>query len=312
MKIVILDGYGLNPGDLDWKAFEALGDVKVYDYTAPEDAAARMAGAEAVITNKTVLNRALIEGCETLKYIGVLATGYNVVDLAAAAERGIPVTNVPAYSTHAVAQHVFALLLELTNRVGHHNAAVQEGRWQRNRDFCFWDYPLMELQGKTMGIVGLGQIGTATTAIARAFGMKVIAVSGHSKEDYVVPMEQLLKEADVISLHCPLTAERAGMINAETIAQMKDGAILINTARGGLINEQDLRDALLQGKLAGAAVDVLATEPPKEGSLLTGLDNCIVTPHIAWASLEARTRLMNIAAGNLAAFQQGEKRNVVN
>ncbi len=312
MKIVILDGYGLNPGDLDWKAFEALGDVTVYDYTAPEDAASRMLGAEAVITNKTVLNRTLIEGCETLRYIGVLATGYNVVDLTAAAERGISVTNVPAYSTHTVAQHVFALLLELTNRVGHHNAAVQDGRWQRNRDFCFWDYPLMELQGKTMGIVGLGQIGTATAAIARAFGMKVIAVSGHSREDFIVPVEQLLREADVISLHCPLTAERAGMINAGTIAQMKDGAILINTARGGLINEQDLRDALIQGKLAGAAVDVLATEPPREGSLLTGLDNCIITPHIAWASLEARTRLMNIAAGNLAAFQQGEKRNVVN
>lgn len=312
MKIVILDGYGLNPGDLNWSAFEALGDVTVYDYTPAEDVAARMQGAEAVLTNKTVLTRALIEQCPTLRYIGILATGYNVVDLTAAAERGIPVTNVPAYSTQAVAQHVFALLLELTNRVGHHNAAVQAGRWQRNRDFCFWDYPLMELQGKTMGIVGLGQIGQATAALARAFSMKVIAASAHSREDFVVPMDTLLREADVVSLHCPLTQDNAGFVNAETIARMKDGAILINTARGGLIDEKALRDALVSGKLAGAAVDVLATEPPREGSLLTGLDNCIITPHIAWASLEARSRLMNIAAGNLAAFQRGERLNVVN
>ena len=312
MKIVILDGYGLNPGDLSWEAFEALGEVTLYDYTAPEQAAERMRGAEAVITNKTVLTKELIAGCETLRYIGVLATGYNVVDLQAAAERGIPVTNVPAYSTDAVAQHVFALLLELTNRVGHHNAAVQEGRWQRNRDFCFWDYPLMELKGKTMGIIGLGQIGRATAALARAFGMEVIAASGHATEDFVVTMDELLRRSDVISLHCPLRADNAGLIGRKTIAKMKDGVILINTARGPLVDEAALREALLSGKVGGAAVDVLATEPPREGSLLTGLSNCIITPHIAWASKEARGRLMAIAAGNLQAFQRGERKNVVN
>ena len=312
MKIVILDGYGLNPGDLSWEAFEALGDVTLYDYTAPEQAAERMRGAEAVITNKTVLTRELIAGCGTLRHIGVLATGYNVVDLQAAAERGIPVTNVPAYSTDAVAQHVFALLLELTNRVGHHNAAVQEGRWQRNRDFCFWDYPLMELKGKTMGIIGLGQIGRATAELARAFGMEVIAASGHRTDDFVVPMDELLRRSDVISLHCPLRADNKGLINRDTIAKMKDGVILINTARGPLVDEAALREALLSGKVSGAAVDVLATEPPREGSLLTGLDNCIITPHIAWASKEARGRLMAIAAGNLQAFQRGERKNVVN
>lgn len=312
MKIVILDGYGLNPGDLNWHAFEQLGEVTVYDYTPPEDAAARMAGAEAVITNKTVLTRSLIESCPTLRYIGILATGFNVVDLQAAAERGIPVTNVPAYSTQAVAQHVFALLLEVTNHVGRHNAAVQDGRWQRNRDFCFWDAPLMELQGKTMGIVGWGQIGQATAAIARAFGMRVIVASKHSREPFVVSMDTLLHEADVLSLHCPLTQENAGLINAQTIGQMKQGAILINTARGGLVDEGALREALVSGKLAGAAMDVLGAEPPRTGSPLIGLDNCIITPHIAWASLEARGRLMTIAAENLAAYQRGERKNVVN
>lgn len=312
MKIVILDGYGMNPGDLSWAPFEALGDVTVYDYTAPEEVAERMKGAEAILTNKTVITEELINGCETLKYIGVLATGFNVVDLKAAAARGIPVTNVPAYSTFAVAQQVFALLLELTNRVGAHNAAVQSGRWQNNRDFCFWDYPLMELRGKTFGVIGLGQIGNATADLARAFGMKVIAVSAHSKEDYVVSMDELLAQADVISLHCPLRADNAKFINAETIAKMKDGAILINTARGGLIDDEALCEALKSGKLYGAAVDVLTQEPPKAGSPLIGLDNCIISPHVAWASYEARQRLMNIASGNLAAFQKGEKLNVVN
>lgn len=312
MKIVILDGYGMNPGDLSWAPFEALGDVTVYDYTAPEEVAERMKGAEAILTNKTVITEELINGCETLKYIGVLATGFNVVDLKAAAARGIPVTNVPAYSTFAVAQQVFALLLELTNRVGAHNAAVQSGRWQNNRDFCFWDYPIMELRGKTFGVIGLGQIGSATADLARAFGMKVIAVSAHSKEDYVVSMDELLAQADVVSLHCPLRADNAKFINAETIAKMKDGAILINTARGGLIDDEALCAALKSGKLYGAAVDVLTQEPPKAGSPLIGLDNCIISPHVAWASYEARQRLMGIASGNLAAFQKGEKLNVVN
>ena len=312
MKIVILDGHAANPGDLDWKAFEALGDVTVYEYSAPEQLSERIKGMDAVLTNKSVITRELIEGAPELKYIGVLATGYNVVDLKAAAERGIPVTNVPAYSTRTVAQHVFALLLELTNRVGHHDAAVREGRWQRNRDFCFWDYPLMELPGKTMGIIGLGQIGSATAEIARAFGMRVIAASAHSREDFVVPMDQLLAEADVVSLHCPLRADNAKFINAETIAKMKDGAILINTARGGLVDEEALRDALVSGKLSGAAVDVLTVEPPKDGSPLIGLENCIVTPHIAWASREARMRLMGVALENVKAFMRGERLNVVN
>lgn len=312
MKIVVLDGYGLNPGDLSWEGLEALGDVAVYDYTAPGDAAARMKGADIILTNKTQLTAELMDACPTLRYIGVLATGYNVVDLKAAAERGIPVTNVPAYGTQAVAQHVFALLLEICNRVGHHDAAVRAGRWARNRDFCFWDFSLTELEGKTMGIVGLGKIGRATAELAKAFGMRVIAASGHAADEFVVPMAQLLRESDVISLHCPLTAENAGFINAQTIAQMKDGVILINTARGGLIDEMALREALLSGKVAAAGLDVLSSEPPQADHPLVGLDNCMVTPHIAWASREARARLMAIAVDNVTAFLRGERKNVVN
>jgi glycerate dehydrogenase len=311
MKIVILDGYGLNPGDLNWQSFEALGDVTVYDYTAPEDAVARMEGAEAVITNKTVLTRELIEGCKTLKYIGVLATGYNVVDLQAAAERGIPVTNVPAYSTQAVAQHVFALLLELCNRVGHHNKAVQDGRWQRNRDFCFWDYPLMELQGKTIGIVGYGSIGKEVAKVAQAFGMKVLAYSRHGAEDFHTELDELYQKADIVSLHCPLTAENTGMINRDTIAKMKDGVIILNTARGGLLNEADLREALLSGKVYAAASDVTCREPINADSPLLGLPNMIITPHIAWAATEARQRLLSVAIDNVRQYLAGNVQNNV-
>ena len=311
MKIVVLDGAGLYPGDLSWAGLEALGDVTVYDHTAPEDTQARMSGADIVLTNKTLLTAALMDACPTLRYIGVLATGYNVVELQAAAERSIPVTNVPAYGTQAVAQHVFALLLEICNRTGHHDAAVREGRWVSSKNFCFWDFPLMELEGKTMGIIGLGKIGRATADIARAFGMRVIAASGHAKDDFVVPMARLLRESDVISLHCPLTAENAGFINVQTIGQMKDGAILINTARGGLIDEMALRDALLSGKVAAAGLDVLSSEPPRADNPLIGLDNCVITPHIAWASREARARLMAIAVDNVAAFLRGERQNVV-
>ncbi len=312
MKIVVLDGAGLNPGDLSWEGLEALGEVTVYDHTAPEDVRARMAGADIILTNKTLLTAELMDACPSVKYIGVLATGYNVVDLAAAAQRGIPVTNVPAYGTQEVAQHVFALLLEICNRVGHHDDAVREGRWASSPNFCFWDMPLAGLAGKTMGVIGLGKIGRATVDIARAFGMQVIAASAHADDDFVVPMPRLLRESDVISLHCPLTAENAGFVNAETIGQMKDGVILINTARGGLIDERALREALLSGKVAAAGLDVLSSEPPRADNPLIGLENCVITPHIAWASREARARLMAIAVDNVAAFLRGERQNVVN
>ena len=312
MKIVILDGYTENPGDLSWAGFEALGDLTVYDYTTADEIAGRIAGAQIVYTNKTPLSRETIEGAKELRFIGVLATGYNVVDIEAARERGIPVSNIPTYGTQAVAQYVFALLLEICHRVGHHAAAVQAGRWTNGRDFCFWDYPLMELAGKTMGIVGYGRIGQATAQIARAFGMRVVAYDAYVKAPEVLPLEDVLARADVLSLHCPLTPENTGMINAETIAQMKDGVILINTARGPLIQEDDLRDALLSGKVYAAALDVVSAEPVRQDNPLLGLDNCLITPHIAWAPKESRQRLMDIAVSNLQAFLRGEPVNVVN
>ena len=312
MKIVILDGYTENPGDLSWAGFEALGDLTIYDYTTADEIAGRIAGAQIVYTNKTPLSRETIEGAKELRFIGVLATGYNVVDIEAARELGIPVSNIPTYGTQAVAQYVFALLLEICHRVGHHAAAVQAGRWTNGRDFCFWDYPLMELAGKTMGIVGYGRIGQATAQIARAFGMRVVAYDAYVKAPEVLPLEDVLARADVLSLHCPLTPENTGMINAETIAQMKDGVILINTARGPLIQEDDLRDALLSGKVYAAALDVVSAEPVRQDNPLLGLDNCLITPHIAWAPKESRQRLMDIAVSNLQAFLRGEPVNVVN
>lgn len=312
MKIVILDGYTENPGDLSWAGFEALGDLTVYDYTKADEIAGRIADAQVVYTNKTPLSRETIEGAKALRFIGVLATGYNVVDIEAARERGVPVSNIPTYGTQAVAQYVFALLLEICHRVGHHAAAVQAGRWTNGRDFCFWDYPLMELAGKTMGIVGYGRIGQATAQIARAFGMRVVAYDAYAKAPEVLPLEDVLARADVLSLHCPLTPENTGMINAETIAQMKDGVILINTARGPLIQEDDLRKALLSGKVYAAALDVVCAEPVRQDNPLLGLDNCLITPHIAWAPKESRQRLMDIAISNLQAFLRGEPVNVVN
>lgn len=305
MKIVVLDGYVENPGDLSWDALGALGELTVYDYTAPEETLARMADAPLVLTNKTAITAEIMARCPALRYIGVLATGFNVVDIAAARNRGIVVTNVPDYGTQAVAQFVMALLLEICHRVGHHDQAVQQGRWTACRDFSFWDYPLMELQGKTLGIVGYGRIGRATAELARAFKMRVLAYSRHGQGEPFVPLEELYRQSDVVSLHCPLTSENAEMINAQTLAQMKDGVILINTARGGLVDENALRDALLSGKVYAAAVDVVSQEPIRAGHPLLGLDNCIITPHIAWASHEARQRLMDTAVENVRQFLRG-------
>lgn len=310
MKIVILDGHGANPGDLTWDAFSKIGETTVYEATAPEDTVARIGDAEVAITNKVLMTADVINSCPNLKYIGITATGYNVVDLNAARARSIPVCNVPAYSTPAVAQHVFALLLELTNRVAHHNKAVQDGRWITSPNFCFWDYQLTELCGKTLGIIGYGQIGQAVAKIAEAIGMKVLACGRRNKPG-LVPMDQVLAESDIITLHCPLFADNTGLINKDTIAKMKDGVIIINTARGPLINENDLRDALLSGKVGGAGLDVVSAEPMKESHPLLGFDNCIITPHIAWAPTQTRARLLQIAADNLQNFIDGHPTNDV-
>ncbi len=311
MKIVILDGFTANPGDLDWSGLEALGELKVYERTPPELVLERVGDAEIVYTNKTVLSRELLSAMPNVRFVGVLATGYNIVDVEAAKELGITVCNVPAYSTDAVAQLVFALLLEICHHVGHHSEAVHAGRWSASPDFCFWDYPLIELAGKTMGIIGYGRIGRKTAQLARAFGMRVIAYSTHAKDEEIVPLDTLLAESDVISLHCPLFPETRDMIRAETIAKMKDGVIIINTARGPLINEADMREALISGKVYAAAMDVVSAEPIKEDNPLLGLPNCIMTPHIAWAPKESRIRLINVATENLRAFLDGKPINVV-
>ena len=312
MKIIVLDGYAANPGDLSWDALAALGELTVYDRTDAKDVVSRIGDAQVILTNKTLITQAVLEACPSLRYVGVLATGYNVVDLEAAKQQNVVVTNIPAYSTAAVAQFTFALLLELCHRVGHHADAVAQGRWTASEHFCFWDYPLMELAGKTIGLIGYGQIGQATAAVARALGMKVLAYTPRGNGPDFVPLETLLKESDVISLHCPLTPANQGMINRETIAQMKDGVLLLNTARGGLIVDQDLRDALLSGKIAAAAVDVATAEPIPADNPLLGLENCLITPHIAWAPKEARIRLMNIAVENVRQFLAGTPVNQVN
>lgn len=311
MKIVILDGYTENPGDLSWEGLEKLGELTVYEHTQPQDILSRIDDAEVVLTNKTPISAQTIDAKPNLKYIGLLATGFNVVDIDAAKRRGIVVANIPTYGTTAVAQYVFALLLEICHHVGHHNQAVQEGRWTACRDFCFWDYPLIELAGKTMGIIGYGRIGRATAQIARAFGMKVVAYDAFATGEELVSLDELLSQSDVISLHCPLTRENTGLINRDTLAKMKDGAIIINTARGPLINEPDLREALLSGKVLGAALDVVAVEPIQSDNVLLGLDNCLITPHIAWAPKESRQRLMDVAVENVAAFLAGQPINNV-
>lgn len=311
MKIVVLDGYTENPGDLSWGPLQELGELTVYDRTPPEAVLERIGDAEAIYTNKTVLSRELIQAMPSVRFIGVLATGYNVVDVQAARERGIVVCNIPTYGTDAVAQYVFALLLELCHRVAHHAQAVQEGRWTACPDFCFWDYPLIELSGKTMGIVGYGRIGQRTAQIARAFGMQVLAYDAFVKAEECVPLDELLERSDVVSLHCPLFPETKHIIRGETIARMKDGAILINTSRGPLVDEAALREALTSGKLYGAAVDVVSTEPVQPDNPLLGLENCLITPHIAWAPRESRQRLMDIAVENLRCFLRGAPQNVV-
>jgi glycerate dehydrogenase len=300
-----------NPGDLSWETLAQLGEVTVYERTAPSDVIARIGDAPIVITNKTVITREIFDACPAIRYVGVLATGYNVVDVAAAKERGIIVTNVPAYSTQAVAQFTMALLLEICHHVGRHSDSVHAGKWSACQDFAYWDYPLIELAGKTIGIIGYGRIGQATAKAAQALGMKVIAYSRHGQGEPYVPLEELYARADVISLHCPLTAENTGMINRETLAKMKDGVILLNTARGALINEADLREALLSGKVYAAAADVAAVEPIPADSPLLGLPNMIFTPHIAWACYETRQRLMDIAVDNVRQFLNGTPVNNV-
>ena len=310
-KIIVLDGAVENPGDLSWEPLAALGELTVYDYTAPQETVARIGDAPVILTNKTVISADVMAACPNLRYIGVLATGYNVVDIAEAKKRGIVVTNVPAYSTDTVAQFTMALLLEIALHVGHHSRVVHEGKWTACRDFAFWDYPLMELKGKTFGIVGYGSIGKATAKLAEAFGMKVLAYSRHGAEEFHTELDELYAQSDIVSLHCPLTAENAGMINRDTIAKMKDGVILLNTARGGLINEADLREALLSGKVYAAASDVVSTEPIKADNPLLGLANMIITPHIAWAALEARQRLMDVATDNVRQYLAGNVQNNV-
>ena len=318
MKIVVLDGYTENPGDLSWGGFEALGEFACYDRTPADQILARIGDAEAVITNKTPITRETLEACPNMKYIGVLATGYNVVDVAAAKEHGVAVTNIPTYGTDSVAQFAFAMLLEICHHVQHHSDAVHEGRWEHNIDWCFWDYPLIELAGKTMGIIGFGRIGQATARLAQAFGMNVLANDTYqnpaleTENCHYVDRDELYEKSDVIALHCPLFPDTQGMINRESIAKMKDGVIILNNSRGPLIVEQDLADALNSGKVAAAAVDVVSTEPIRGDNPLLGAKNCLITPHISWAPKESRERLMNIAVDNLRAFIDGKPVNVVN
>ena len=320
MKIVVLDGYTENPGDLSWDALAQLGELTVYDRTDPQDEAliiSRMAGAELVFTNKTPITRAAIDACPRLRFIGILATGYNVVDCAYAREKGIPVSNVPAYGTASVSQFSIALLLELCHHIGHHDRAVHEGRWERCADWCFWDYPLIELAGKTMGIIGFGRIGQAEGRVARALGMRVLAHDLHPTDagrelaDYV-DLDTLYARADVISLHCNLTPENTDMICKASIEKMKDGVLIVNNARGQLVNEADLAAALEAGKVAGAALDVVSTEPIRGDNPLLHAKNCILTPHISWAPIESRQRIMDCTVENAKAFLNGTPTNVVN
>lgn len=314
MKIVVLDGYGLNPGDLSWEAMQSLGELQVYNRTSPSELLDRAKGAEVLITNKTVITAKDMDALPQLKYIGVLATGYNVVDIEAARSKEIVVTNIPAYSTRSVAQMVFAHLLNITQRVGYYAKENRQGRWATNADFCYWDTPLIELDGKRMGIIGFGNTGQATAAIAIALGMKVCVYS--SKPQFMLPqgiqrmgLDELFRECDVVSLHCPLTDNTKELVNAARLSTMKPTAILINTGRGPLVNEHDLADALNNGVIAAAGLDVLSTEPPcKDNPLLTA-HNCFITPHIAWATKEARIRLMDIAVNNLKGYIKG---NIIN
>ena len=318
MKIVVLDGYTLNPGDISWEGMEALGEVTVYDRTKPEEVVERIGDAEVVYTNKTPITRDTLDQCGNIRFIGVLATGYNIIDIEAAKEKGIPVSNIPTYGTAAVSQFAIALLLELCHHIGEHSDAVKNGEWTSNPDWCFWKYPLVELAGKTMGIVGFGRIGQDTGKIAQALGMKVLAFDAYKRPELesetcrYADLDTLLAESDVISLHCPLFPDTEGIINKDTIAMMKTGVMIINDSRGPLIVEEDLRDALNSGKVAGAALDVVSTEPIKMDNPLLSAKNVILTPHIAWAPKESRQRLMDIAVENLQCFVDGAPQNVVN
>ena len=320
MKIVILDGYTENPGDLSWDELGKLGELTVYERTPVDDEAEiirRIGDAEVVFTNKTPISRAVIDACPGMKFISMLATGYNVVDYVYAHEKGIPVTNVPSYGTASVAQFAIAMLLEICHHVAHHSQTVHDGKWASSIDWCYWDYPLIELDGKTMGIIGFGRIGQAEGRIAKALGMNVIAYdlypsdSGKAIAEYV-PLDELYARADVISLHCNLTAENTGMICRDSIAKMKDGAILLNNARGQLLNEQDVADALNSGKLAAAGLDVVSTEPIRDDNPLLTAKNCLITPHISWAPKESRQRILDTTIENIKAYQAGKPMHVVN
>ena len=320
MKIVVLDGYTENPGDLSWEELGKLGELTVYDRTSLTDEAetiARIGDAEIVFTNKTPITRKVLDACPGIRFISLLATGYNCVDYAYAREKGIPVANVPTYGTASVGQFAIALLLEICHHIGHHDASVHAGNWERCADWCYWDYPLIELAGKTMGIIGFGRIGQTTGRIARAMGMEVLAYDSHPSDagraiaEYV-DLDALLARSDVVALHCPLFPETEGIINRETIAKMKDGAILLNNSRGPLVVEQDLADALNAGKLAAAGLDVVSTEPIRGDNPLLKAKNCIITPHISWAPKESRQRIMDCAVSNVKAFLAGSPVNVVN
>ncbi len=320
MKIVVLDAHTENPGDLSWSGFEQLGELTVYDRTPKFDdreIIRRVGGADMVITNKTPVRAAVLDACPTVKYVGLLSTGIDVCDCAYAAQKGIPVSNIPAYSTMAVAQHAIALLLEICSKVGVHSRLVHQGDWQRCEDFCFWEAPLMELSGLTFGVVGFGQIGRAAGRIAKALGMRVLAAGsrpcpeGEAIGTYT-DLDTLLRESDVVSLHCPLKDETRRLINAGTIARMRDGAILINTGRGGLVDEEALAQALKSGKLYAAGVDVVSVEPILPDNPLLGCENCFITPHVAWTPKTCRQRVMDIAVSNARAFLAGRPENVVN
>jgi glycerate dehydrogenase len=314
MNIVILDGYAANPGDLSWQALDELGDVTLYARTKPDETVARAAGAEVVLTNKVIFSREVIARLPHLRYIGILATGYNIVDLEAAHEHGITVTYVPAYSTESVAQLVFAHLLTVTNRTEYYALQNRQGRWSANPDFCYWDFPHMELAGKTFGIIGLGNIGRRVAQIALAFGMKVKALTSKTTlPDGIekVTQEELLATSDVLSLHCPLTDGTRHLVNADTLRQMKPSAILINTGRGPLVDDQAVADALASGRLAAFCADVLTEEPPRADNPLLRQEKAFITPHVAWATKEARSRLLQVAIDNVRSFLNGQPQNVV-
>ncbi len=317
MEIVVLDGYTLNPGDLSWDELKTLGDCTIYDRTPAADVINRCASAEIVITNKTPLSRDTIQNLSRLKYIGVIATGYNIVDVEASRERGIPVSNIPTYGTKSVAQMAMALILELTQQVGYHAQTVREGRWSAAADWCYWDRPLIELDGLTLGLIGFGRIGQVTGQLASAFGMRILAhdpVVAVEMPEYVtmVEMDEIFRKSDIVSLHCPLTTENNQFINTEKLNLMKPGAFLINTSRGQLVNSEDLTLALNQDRIAGAGIDVLSLEPPPADNPLLSARNCILTPHISWATGAARRRLMKVAVQNLKSFIDGKPQNIVN